>query len=79
MTKKSRIVGVRCPGHLLRQLDLAAEATGLSRSTVLKEAIARFCDVLETDDKVAPLSLTMEELLATRPAQLRKSIGPPEE
>ena len=67
MTKKSRIVGVRCPDHLLRQLDLAAAATQHTRSTVLTEAIAQFCDFLDAAGGNALPRLTLEEAVKHAP------------
>lgn len=67
MAQKTRMVGVRCRADLLRQLDLAAEATQHTRSTVLTEAIAQFCDVLDAAGENAMPRLTLEEAVKHAP------------
>ena len=71
MAQKTRMVGVRCRADLLRQLDLAAAATHHSRSTVLTEAIAQFCDVLDAAGENAMPRLTLEEAVKHAPLPSR--------
>ena len=67
MAQKTRMVGVRCRADLLRRLDLAAEATQHTRSTVLTEAIAQFCDLLDAAGGNALPRLTLEEAVQHAP------------